>query len=140
MNLKQLASELGLSPTTVSRALNGYPEVSEATRLRVTEAARHYNYRPNTQAKRLATGRAMAIGHIIPLSTRHEIVNPVFADFIAGAGDEIGKDRVDDLVPGRERDDVADRHRAARGQALGLGVRAIIVVPRRLGHAQPRRL
>ena len=39
MNLKELASNLGLSQTTVSRALNGYPEVNEATRTRVAEAA-----------------------------------------------------------------------------------------------------
>ncbi|PFG63263.1 LacI family transcriptional regulator [Thioclava sp. ES.031] len=102
MNLKTLALELGLSPTTVSRALNGYPEVSEATRRRVCEAAEAANYRPNTQAKRLATGRAMAIGHIIPISDRHEIVNPVFADFIAGAGEvyaRAGYDMVMTIVP-----------------------------------------
>lgn len=102
MNLKTLAQELGLSPTTVSRALNGYPEVSEATRMRVIKAAEAANYRPNTQAKRLATGRAMAIGHIIPISTRHEIVNPVFADFIAGAGEVYarrGYDMVITIVP-----------------------------------------
>lgn len=87
MNLKQLAQSLGLSPTTVSRALNGYPEVSEATRARVIEAARRHDYRPNTRAKSLATGRAMSIAHVIPVSNRHEIVNPVFADFIAGAGE-----------------------------------------------------
>ena len=102
MNLKTLAQELGLSPTTVSRALNGYPEVSEATRARVRAAADAANYRPNTQAKRLATGRAMAIGHIIPISDRHEIVNPVFADFIAGAGEvyaQSGYDMVLTIVP-----------------------------------------
>ncbi len=87
MNLKELASKLGLSPTTVSRALNGYPEVNEATRERVMAAARRHNYRPNARAIRLATGRAMAIGHVITVSTKHEIVNPVFADFIAGAGE-----------------------------------------------------
>lgn len=87
MNLKELSHRLGLSPTTVSRALNGYPEVSEATRARVVAAARQFDYRPNTRAKSLATGRSMAIGHVIPVSTRHEIVNPVFADFIAGAGE-----------------------------------------------------
>ena len=102
MNLKTLAQELGLSPTTVSRALNGYPEVSEATRARVTAAANAAHYHPNTQAKRLATGRAMAIGHIIPISGRHEIVNPVFADFIAGAGEvyaRAGYDMVLTIVP-----------------------------------------
>lgn len=87
MNLKELAQKLGLSPTTVSRALNGYPEVNEATRERVQAAAKRHHYRPNTRAIRLATGRAMAVGHVIPLATRHEIVNPIFADFIAGAGE-----------------------------------------------------
>ncbi|MDP5218476.1 substrate-binding domain-containing protein [Ruegeria sp. 2205SS24-7] len=85
MNLKTLAKKLQLSQTTVSRALNGYPEVSEATRRRVEEAARAHNYRPNSRAKGLATGRAMVIGHVIPASTQHEMVNPVFGDFIAGA-------------------------------------------------------
>lgn len=87
MNLKDLAHQLGLSPTTVSRALNGFPEVNEDTRRRVAEAASRANYRPNARAKGLATGRANAIGHVIPISSRHEIVNPVFGDFIAGAGE-----------------------------------------------------
>lgn len=87
MNLKELALELGLSQTTVSRALNGYPEVNEATRQRVVAAAQKFDYHPNVRAKALATGRTMAIAHIIPMGSEHEIVNPVFADFIAGAGE-----------------------------------------------------
>ena len=54
MNLKELARRLDLSPTTVSRALNGYPEVSERTRRRVKEAAAAHNYMPNSGARRLA--------------------------------------------------------------------------------------
>ncbi|WP_102224656.1 substrate-binding domain-containing protein [Acidimangrovimonas sediminis] len=91
MNLKQLADLLELSPTTVSRALNGYPEVSEDTRRRVLAAAEAHHYSPNLRARSLATGRAMAIGHVIPVSTSHEIMNPVFADFIAGASEAYGK-------------------------------------------------
>lgn len=87
MKLKELSELLQLSQTTVSRALNGYPEVSEATRLRVRLAAEQHGYRPNTRARSLATGRAMAIGHVIPLTAKHEMVNPVFSDFIAGAGE-----------------------------------------------------
>ena len=87
MNLKELAENLGLSQTTVSRALNGYPEVNEATRNRVRLAAERFNYRPNTRAKGLATGRTMAIGHVLPISGKHEMVNPIFGDFIAGAGE-----------------------------------------------------
>ncbi len=107
MNLKDLATLLALSPTTVSRALNGFPEVSEATRKRVQAAAQAHNYRPNTQAKRLATGRSMAIGHVIPISTQHEIVNPVFADFIAGAGEvysRSGYDMMLTIVPDDEQE------------------------------------
>jgi len=91
VNLKQLSEHLKLSQTTVSRALNGYPEVSESTRSRVLQAAQDLNYRPNTRAKGLATGRALAIGHVIPVSTQHEMVNPVFGDFIAGAGESYAK-------------------------------------------------
>lgn len=101
MNLKELAAYLNLSQTTVSRALNGFPEVSEATRKRVAAAAEQHNYRPNTRAKALATGRAMAIGHVIPLSSQHEMVNPIFGDFIAGAGESYaaaGYDMVLSLV------------------------------------------
>lgn len=104
MNLKQLSQHLNLSQTTVSRALNGYPEVSEDTRKRVLQAAADLNYRPNQRAKGLATGRALAIGHVLPISTQHEMVNPVFGDFIAGAGEcyaAAGYDMVLSLVADR---------------------------------------
>lgn len=98
MNLKELATQLGLSPTTVSRALNGYPEVNEFTRERVMAAAKRHNYRPNTRAIRLATGRALAVGHVIPVATRHEIVNPIFGDFISGAGETYSRNGYDMLL------------------------------------------
>lgn len=107
MNLKELAIKLGLSPTTVSRALNGYPEVNEATRARVMAAATRHNYSPNTRAIRLATGRALAVGHVIPIATRHEIVNPIFADFIAGAGEiysRSGYDMLLSVIPDEDED------------------------------------
>lgn len=108
MTLKELSDILGLSPTTVSRALNGYPEVSEATRKRVAAAAREHGYAPNTRARSLATGRAMAIGHVIPISSKHEMVNPVFGDFIAGAGEVYSRNGYDMLlsvVPDADEDD-----------------------------------
>jgi len=46
MKLREFAKQLGLSPTTVSRALSGYPEVSEATRARVASEAMRLGYRP----------------------------------------------------------------------------------------------
>ena len=122
MNLKELASKLGLSPTTVSRALNGYPEVNEETRARVLAAAKRHNYRPNTRAIRLATGRAMAIGHVVPVSSKHEMVNPVFADFIAGAGEtylRYGYDMVLTIAPDEGEDRV---YRDMRSRGIVDGV------------------
>ncbi|GIT92068.1 LacI family transcriptional regulator [Jannaschia pagri] len=98
MNLREFSELLGLSPTTVSRALGGYPEVKEETRRKVTEAARQHGYKPNRRAASLATGRAMAIGHVIPTSLNHEMVNPVFADFLAGAGEVYSKANYDIIL------------------------------------------
>jgi LacI family transcriptional regulator len=122
MNLKELAQKLGLSPTTVSRALNGYPEVNEATRERVLAAAKRHHYRPNTRAIRLATGRAMAVGHVIPLATRHEIVNPIFADFIAGAGEVYSRAGYDIVlsVVSDEDEEGTYRELQARGAVDGV--------------------
>lgn len=111
MNLKDLAHRLGLSPTTVSRALNGYPEVNEATRERVIAAAKEHNYHPNTRAIRLATGRAMAVGHVIAIANQHEIVNPVFADFIAGAGETYSRNDYDMLISVVPDEDEAQTYR-----------------------------
>ncbi len=122
MNLKELANLLGLSQTTVSRALNDYPEVNEATRKRVVEAARANNYSPNNRAKGLATGRSMAIGHVIPISTQHEIVNPIFADFIAGAGQVYSANNHDmllSMVPDLE-EEATYRNMAARRSVDGV--------------------
>ena len=126
MNLKELAAKLGLSPTTVSRALNGYPEVNAATRDRVVAAASRHNYRPNARAIRLATGRALAVGHVIPLNTRSEIMNPIFADFIAGAGEiysRNGYDMILSVVPD-EAEDSTYRDLMSRGTVDGVIVHA----------------
>ena len=124
MNLRQLAEHLQLSQTTVSRALNGYPEVSEATRQRVIRTARELNYSPNSRAKGLATGRSMAIGHVIPVSDRHQMVNPVFGDFISGAGEVYaasGYDMVMSLVGEGGEEDLY-RSIRARGNVDGMVV------------------
>lgn len=126
MNLKELSAKLGLSPTTVSRALNGYPEVNESTRERVMAAAKRYNYHPNTRAIRLATGRAMAVGHVIPIASRHEIVNPVFADFIAGAGEVYSRNGYDMVlsVVRDEDEEAAYRALKSKGNVDGVIVHA----------------
>jgi LacI family transcriptional regulator len=61
MSIQALADSLGISISTVSRALNGYTDVSAATRQRVFDAAKAMNYSPHPVAHRLATGKTGAI-------------------------------------------------------------------------------
>ncbi|ETX27522.1 LacI family DNA-binding transcriptional regulator [Roseivivax isoporae] len=138
MNLRELAKHLNLSQTTVSRALNGYPEVKEATRLRVEAAARQFNYTPNMRARGLATGRAMCIGHVMPISKKHEMVNPVFGDFITGASEayvEAGYDLLLTLVPDAEE---AHHYRnmKAKGNVDGIIVHGPLMADRRIALLQ----
>ncbi|MDL2353728.1 MAG: substrate-binding domain-containing protein, partial [Pseudomonadota bacterium] len=83
MNLKSLALKLGMSKTTVSRALNGYPEVSEATRERVLAAARDAGYEANPMARSLAVGRTNVFGIIYPLLPS-DLGDPMFLGVVAG--------------------------------------------------------
>lgn len=124
MNLKDLSAKLGLSQTTVSRALDGYPEVSNKTKQRVLDAAKQYNYSPNMRARRLATGRSMAIGHVLPVSAYQEILNPMFPELISGSGEiyaangyELVLSVVDDV-----RNEEVYRDLVARGAVDGVVV------------------
>ena len=95
MRLKDLAEHLGLSQTTVSRALNGYPEVNEKTRLRVAETATRLGYRPNANALRLATGRAGAIGMVLRGSSEF---GPHTSEFLSGVGGRLAEEEIDIIV------------------------------------------
>jgi len=92
----------------------------------VLAAAAAHGYRPNMRARSLATGRAMAIGHVIPVTARHEMVNPVFADFLAGAGEVYsrrGYDMLISIVPDEDQEQ-AYRELRTKGSVDGLIVHA----------------
>lgn len=104
MKLKELAAELGLSQTTVSRALNGFPEVNETTRQRVAEAAHRHGYRANANARRLATGRAGAIGVALPLQ-RSMHFGPHVSEFLSGISERMAQREIDIVVAPIDADD-----------------------------------
>ncbi|HWA19840.1 MAG TPA: substrate-binding domain-containing protein [Devosia sp.] len=116
MNLKELASNLGLSQTTVSRALNGYPEVNETTRIRVAEAAARLGYRANASARRLATGRAGAFGMVL----RTEAYGPHTVEFLGGLAERLFHDEIDILVSTVEsaEDEISAYRRAAASKKV----------------------
>lgn len=97
VNLKMLSESLGLSQTTVSRALNGYSDVSEATRQRVVEAANRLGYQPNPQARQLATGRSDAVGIVYPFSAS-DIGDIRFGEVVAGLTEKLAEHNLDLLI------------------------------------------
>ncbi|WEX10145.1 substrate-binding domain-containing protein [Chelativorans sp. AA-79] len=133
INLRRLAEVLGVSQTTVSRALNGFPEVNEATRARVVEAARRLNYRPSASAASLATGKARTIGHVVTLG-EHMMMNPHFTDFLAGAGEVYSRYGYEFLLRVAAPGDEADVYRdlVSRGRVDGIVVHGPLTVDPRI--------
>lgn len=79
VNLKALAAELKLSPSTVSRALNDSYEISEATKKKVVFMAEKMNYQPNPFARSLRENKSKTIAVIMP-----ERMSSFFAKVIDG--------------------------------------------------------
>lgn len=77
--LKQIANELGVAVSTVSKALSDSPEISELTKQRIQEYATLRNYKPNALAQRLKSQQTKTIGVVIP-----NILNPFFAKVFSG--------------------------------------------------------
>ena len=75
ITIKDIAEKAGVSYATVSRALNGRPDVSEVTRSRVFELAEEMGYQPNAIARSLVKRKSMIIALIVP-----DVSNPFFAD------------------------------------------------------------
>lgn len=71
VTIKDIAFALGISPSTVSRALNGHPDISEETRKTVKDLAKQMNYHVNQMASGLRTKRSYSIGVVVPKIASH---------------------------------------------------------------------
>lgn len=80
--IKDIARELGISPSTVSRALKDHFEISEETKKAVKRVAEELNYQPNSLALSLRNSKSNTIGVVIP-----EIVHFFFSTVISGIED-----------------------------------------------------
>lgn len=79
VTIKDIAKELGISASTVSRALKDHPDISSKTKLAVNELAKKWHYKPNAVALSLRHSKTNIIGVIIP-----EIVHHFFSSVISG--------------------------------------------------------
>ena len=77
--IQDVAAGFGLSAMTVSRALNGHPDVKEETRRRVITRANELNYRPNRWARSLVTQHSRIVGAVIP-----KVTHSFFGEIIGG--------------------------------------------------------
>jgi len=108
VTIRDVARQLNLSITTVSRALDGYDDVAQETRQRVVAAATELGYAPSHTARQLRRQRADAIGYILPTSGPR-FSDPFFSEFIAGLGDEATSHNLDVLVSAAAPDSPAER-------------------------------
>lgn len=82
VTIKDIARELGISPSTVSRALKDHPDISTETKKAVNDLAKKLNYQPNAIALSLKHSKTFTIGVIIP-----ETVHYFFSTVISGIED-----------------------------------------------------
>jgi LacI family transcriptional regulator len=103
--IRDVAKRLNISITTVSRAMDGYPDVAKDTRELVSKTAREMGYSPNRAARQLRRQKAETIGFIIPASTQR-FDEPFFIEFISGLGEELSAKNFDLLIANATSDEV----------------------------------
>ena len=79
ITITDIAKKLGISASTVSRALSGHPDVKESTKKHVLKLANEYNFKPNPIAQSLKNNKTTIIGVIVP-----EIKHDFFSSAISG--------------------------------------------------------
>jgi len=82
VTIKDIAKAAGVSPSTVSRALNDSPLIRESTKERIKRLAAELGYERNELARSLVKGRTRALGLLVP-----DITNPFFAEITKGVED-----------------------------------------------------
>lgn len=117
VTLKDIARQVGVSITTVSRALGGYDDVAEETKQRILQMAREMGYRPHTIAQSLRRQRTNTVGLIIP-TAGPRFSDPYFTEILTGIGNEAAEHEFDLLVstraPGTQEQEAYERMAGSR--------------------------
>ncbi|WP_375425682.1 LacI family DNA-binding transcriptional regulator [uncultured Friedmanniella sp.] len=122
--VRDVAARAGVSPGTVSKALNGTGQLSEATRSRVTAAAEELGFRPNHLAKSLLAGRTYTVG-ILTTDSFGRFTTPV----MVGIEDALGAGRMSTLLCDGRGDPLRERHYVQ--ELLNRRVDGLVVTGRR---------
>ncbi|MEL6960711.1 MAG: substrate-binding domain-containing protein [Pseudomonadota bacterium] len=133
VTISDVAAALDVTKSTVSRALNGYPDISPATQMRVKRMAEQMNYQPLSQAQAIKTGLNRSLGFILQLAD-HDAMRPFLTEFLAGMSAGASVENFTLTVASADTD--ADRTKAFRdlmrdGKADGFILpRALVDDPR----------
>ncbi len=84
LTLEDIALKSGVSRSTVSRVVNGQPNVRESVRQRVLQVIRETGFHPNTAARMLASQRSWMIGLVLPRSVSSFFTDPYFPRLTQG--------------------------------------------------------
>ena len=122
VTLKDIAEVVGVSPSTVSRALANLPGVSEELRQKIKDIAKEMGYIPDMAAKGLKTRQTKTVGIIIP-----DITNPFFTAFLKGV-DSVFFSRGYKFIIGNT-DETPEREKVYIEWFLSHGVDGIISAP-----------
>jgi len=93
VTIKDIAKQVGVSPSTVSRALKDHPDISEKTRKEIQELAKKLHYRPNAIALSLRQSKSNIIGVIVP-----QLVHHFFSQVISGIEDVVSKNKYNIII------------------------------------------
>ena len=97
--IQQLAKKSGVSVATVSRALNGSPEVSDATRERIVALAQELDYTPSAAARTLVSRRSHVVGVVLETGPGHpDLKHPFFQEVLVGLKHGVGAQGYDLLL------------------------------------------
>lgn len=88
VSIKDVAKHAGVAISTVSKVLNGYPNVSEATKKKVNQAVAELNFMPNTVAAALSSKQSGRVALLLNLGNASQAVDEILMQYIAGT---IGK-------------------------------------------------
>ena len=120
--LRDVADAVGVTPNTISRALNDRPGVNQTTRTRIKAAAERLGYVPNVHARSLVLGSRKTIGVIVS-----NISHPFFADLVSEV--ELRAQEAGYAITLFLSYESAEREREAIDRALRSGLDGLIAAP-----------
>lgn len=101
--IRDIARKAGVSVATVSRVMNGYAGVNEATKEKVLKVTRELSYRPNAVARSLVTRRSWSFGVFYLDPVNSDLRHPFFQDVLDGFKRRVGQEGYDLLVFNNQR-------------------------------------